>query len=217
MKDNFEFTVMIKKCMVLIIGIAISAFGISLFYALNIGTDPISVLVDGEHNLMQLDYGTVTLINNIVLIVFGLIFARKYLHVGTVIGGLVMGPFINLFLAVLNPVITDTMSYFTKFVLLFPAVGLMGLGIAIVIGIEFGVGSMDLLTLTLRDVTKLKLKWVKMGLDVIFTIAGYLMGGIIGAGTIVGVLLTGPIIGFLVPRLKKLFSKSLKLELATEN
>ena len=216
MKDNFDLNVLIKKCLVLIIATAISALGISLFYTLNIGTDPISLLIDGEHNLMKLDYGTVTLINNIVLIAFGSICARNYLHIGTVISGLLMGPFINVFLLILNTFIKDSFGFFAKFVLLFPAVALLSLGFAIVISIEFGVGTMDLLTLTLRDVTKLKYKWVKMGLDIIYTTIGFLMGGVVGAGTIVGMLLTGPIIGFALPYSKKLFSKGLKLEIATE-
>jgi len=199
--------IIVRKTLILVIAITISAFGISMFYAVNIGTDPISVLVDGEHNLMNLSYGTVTLINNIVLIVFGLLFARKYLHIGTIIGGLLMGPLINLFVPILSALIPETTPYLVKLVLLFPAVVLMGSGIAMVISIHFGVGTMDLLTLTLRDVTKIDLKWVKMTLDFMFTLAGFLMGGVIGAGTVIGVLLTGPVIGFVLPRAEKMFSK----------
>jgi len=112
--------------------------------------------------------------------------------------------------------ITDSFSFFAKFALLFPAVAMLGVGIAIVISIEFGVGAMDLLTLSLRDITKIELKWIKMGLDLIFTIAGFLMGGVVGAGTVVGILLTGPIIGLCLPRFKKLFARGLKLQLDAE-
>lgn len=216
MEGKIDFSIITKKVLLLVLGTAISAFGISIFYALNIGSDPISVLVDGEHNLMSVSFGTATLINNIVLIIFGLMFARKYLNIGTVIGGLLLGPLINLFLPIVAPMVTDSFTFILKFILLFPAVGFLGFGIAIVISAEFGVGAMDLLTLTLRDVTKLKLKWVKMGLDLIYTLVGFLMGGIVGAGTIVGVLLTGPVIGFTLPRLKKLYAKSLTLQTAEE-
>lgn len=185
-----------------------------MFYALNIGTDPVSVLVDGEHNLMKLDYGTVTTINNIVLIVFGLIFARKYLYIGTVIGAFLMGPLLNVFVPMFSSL--ETLGFFIKLVLLFPAVALLGFGVAMVISLDFGVGTIELLTLVVRDATKLKLKWVKMGLDLIFTVAGYLMGGVIGVGTIVGVFLTGPVIGFALPRLKKLFEKRFLLQPSEE-
>jgi uncharacterized membrane protein YczE len=213
---NIDIALYVKKIILLVIGVAVSALGVSLFYALNIGTDPISVFVDGLHSQFNLDFGTITLINNSILIIFGLIFARKYLHIGTVIGGLVMGPFINIFLDMFKLIIVDAVPYMARFVLLFPAVALLGLGIALVISLEFGVGSMDLLTLTLRDVTKINLRWIKIALDFVFTVIGFILGGVIGAGTVVGVLLTGPVIGFALPRFKKLFSNGLRLKMQAE-
>jgi len=206
----------IKKSLAVIVGVIIASLGISLFYALNIGTDPMSVLVDGEHNLMNVGYGTVTLINSVVLITFGLFFARKYLKIGTIIGGLLMGPLINIFVPLFSSLLGESTSFIIKVVLLFPAVALLGVGISLIISVNFGVGSIDLLVLTVRDATKIKLKWVKMAFDLLFTIAGYLMGGIIGVGTVVGVLFTGPIIDFTIPYWKKLLSKSLKLELESK-
>ncbi len=201
---NEKIKIMIKKSIMVVIGTVISALGISLFFALNIGSDPISVLVDGEHVLLKLDYGTVETINNCILVVVGLIFARKYLHIGTVIGALSVGPLMNIFVPILNNIISDSVGFFARFMLLFPAVALLGFGIAVVISVNFGVGAMEILALSLRDATKLKLQWVKIGLDVIFTISGYLMGGIVGAGTFVGVLLTGPVIGLTLPPMKLL-------------
>lgn len=207
MKNNFNIGLVIKKSIVVVIGVILTTLGISLFYALNIGTDPISVLVDGEHTLFNLNYGTVTLINNTVLLIFGVLFARKYLHIGTVIGGLLAGPLINLFVPMFKSFIYESFNFWVKFTLLFPAVLLMGIGIALVIGVNFGVGTMDLLTLKIRDMSKKDLKWIKIILDIIFAVAGYLMGGVIGAGTIVGVLLTGPIIGYAIPYWKKVLKK----------
>lgn len=191
----------------LMLGTVLTTAGISLFYAVNIGTDPVSVLVDGQHNLMKLPYGTVTLINNIILITFGLIFARKYVYVGTIVGGILMGPLINVFVPLFSSLVPETTPFLVLVLLLFPAVSLLGVGVAIVISINFGVSTMDILTLTIRDVTRVDLKWVKIGLDVVFTASGFMMGGVIGVGTLIGVFLTGPIIGFALPHCERAFAR----------
>jgi uncharacterized membrane protein YczE len=196
-----------KQIFALLLGTVLTTAGISLFYAVNIGTDPISVLVDGQHNLMNLPYGTVTLINNIILIVFGLIFARKYVYVGTIVGGILMGPLINAFVPLFSSWISETAPFVLLVLLLFPAVSLLGVGVAIVISINFGVSTMDILTLTLRDVTRIDLKWVKIGLDVVFTVSGFMMGGVVGVGTLIGVFLTGPIIEFALPHCERAFAR----------
>lgn len=210
-----KINIIIQKSFLIIIAITIASIAISLFYALNIGADPFSVLVDGEHNLLKLDYGTVTTINNIVLITFGLIFGRKYLKIGTLISAFLFGPLLNFFVPIFNSLITESIGFYVRFALLFPTVAILGFGVAMIISLDFGVGTVELLTLTIRDATKLKLRWVKMGLDLIFTVAGFLMGGIVGAGTIIGVFLTGPIIGLALPHLR-MFVKWLKLVPTTE-
>ncbi len=187
------------KIIILIFSIAISSMGISLFYALNIGTDPISVLVDGEHNLLKMSFGNITLMNNLVLLAFGFIFARKYIKIGTVVSGLTTGYFINLFVPMFESIIPSSTDYIYKVILLIPAVTLLALGIAVSISLNFGVGTMDLITLSIRDRVKVELKWIKIGLDFIYTLVGFCMGGIIGLGTIIGVLLTGPLIDLFMP------------------
>ena len=39
-------------------------------------------------------------------------------------------------------------------------------------------------------------------MDAICVVAGYLMGGVVGVGTILGVLATGPIVEFTLKRIK---------------
>lgn len=212
MKD--QFNVIIRKTILLTVAIVIIALGVSLLFALKIGTDPVSVFVDGEHHLTNLDYGTVTTINNSVLVVFGLLFAREYLHIGSVIGAFLMGPLINTFVAMFNSLLINSLGLIIKLILLFPAVAMLGFGVAMLISIDFGVGTFELLTLKIRDVTKFKIKWVKMGVDFFFTAVGFLMGGIIGAGTIVGVLLTGPMVSLSLPHTKRIAQRFKVIEAA---
>lgn len=197
--DKNKIKSFIIKLVILMIGNIISALGIALFYAVNIGTDPISVLVDGQHNLLKLSYGNVTLINNIIWIIYGFIFARKYLKIGTIVIGLTTGYFLDLFVSMFEKLIQPSTTYLVKAILLIPAVMLLALGTAMVINLDVGVGTWNLLILSIRDKTKIQIKWIKITLDFIYTITGYLMGGIIGLGTIVGVVLTGPLIDFFIP------------------
>lgn len=200
----------IKKSFVLSFGLAIITFAVAIFYVLGVGADPVSVLIDGEHNVLNLDYGTIATINNIVFLLYGLIFARKYLFIGTFITALLYGPFLNLFVSLLSGLGLESLGFLVKAGMLIPAVALLGFGIAIIISVDFGVGTLELLTLSLADFMNMKIRWVKMGLDVVFTTAGFLMGGVIGIGTLIGAFLTGPMIGFALPYTRK-FAQWLKL------
>lgn len=200
----------IKKSIVISFGLVMITLGVAMFYVLGVGADPVSVLIDGEHNVLNLDYGTVATINNIVLILYGILFARKYLFIGTIISAVLYGPFLNLFVSLLSGWGLESLGLLLKTGLLFPAVALLGFGIAVIISVDFGVGTLELLTLSLADFMNMKIRWVKMGLDVVFTTAGFLMGGVIGIGTLIGAFLTGPMVGFALPYAKR-FSQWLKL------
>lgn len=52
--------------------------------------------------------------------------------------------------------------------------------------------------------------WVRMSCDFIFVVLGFLLGGTVGAGTVVAVFLTGPLVQFWLPRTKKLVQNVLK-------
>ena len=53
----------------------------------------------------------------------------------------------------------------------------------------------------------LEFRWVRVICDVVFVLLGYLLGGTVGVGTVVSMLLTGPLVQFWLPITKKPIEK----------
>ena len=52
-------------------------------------------------------------------------------------------------------------------------------------------------------IEKVEFRWVRVGCDLFFVVLGFILGGTVGAGTIVAVFLTGPLVQFWLPKTKK--------------
>ncbi len=193
-----------RRLLLLVPTLFLLNFGIGCYYACGLGTDPISVFVDGQHVIMNMSYGQVTTINNVVLLVLMLFLGRKYMGIGTVVSCFVTGPLIDLFETMLRtawPAATSPLG--VKIALLAGGVLAFGAGLGFFVVTGLGIGPFDFLALWLRDVTKLELKWTRILFDALFLAAGWLLGGVVGVGTAAGVLLTGPVMSYTIKLIER--------------
>lgn len=72
---------------------------------------------------------------------------------------------------------------------------LVATGVALMIRAEIGVAPYDVLTTGLADLTGLEIGITAMILPLAFTLAGWALGGRVGPGTVIAVLVVGPILG----------------------
>ena len=78
---------------------------------------------------------------------------------------------------------------------------ILSLGMSVVINSNAGTGPNDLIAIILSDrLPRIQFRWVRVGCDLFFVVAGFLLGGTVGAGTIAAVCLTGPLVQFWLPR-----------------
>lgn len=171
---------------------AISSFGIGCHYNCGFGTDPISIFVDGLHGHYGLSYGTISTICNIIQTILIFIFIRKYLGPGTLLGVLTGGPLIDLFEIMMRNIFpSDTTVLPVRIIILLIGLITTGIGYGMGIAAEMGVGCFQFLPLFLSEKTPLELKYTQVITDALFFLVGYLLGGVIGIGSIVSVLFTG--------------------------
>ena len=81
---------------------------------------------------------------------------------------------------------------------------IIALGKAVVIMTDAGSGPNDLFSLIVSDAInkrkKIEFRWIRIVTDIMFTVVGFLLGGVMGIGTLVTAFLTGPIVQvFLAP------------------
>ena len=188
----------LKKLITILIATVCIGSGVGTILAANIGSDSISVLQDGMHNILNVSYGQASLLYNIIMILVALIFARKYFATGTIISALLTGTFIDLVNYPLVAILTDISASFLLRLFLF-LLGLLiySLGLSILIGCKLGMYSLDSILTVLSNKTTIHYKHLRIATDFILTATGFLLGGVVGVGTIISIGLTGVLIDYL--------------------
>ncbi len=219
---NYNIKEFCNKLLQVCLGVILAACGISMFYTLNIGSDPISVFVDGQHRIFGMNYGTINLLNSMVYFIFILIFDRKQIRLATLIAGFGMGPLINLFTGIFSRFVAADGSftiqiidfrslaflppggdYLLRLMMLLPAVILLGCGLGLYLSADMGAAPVDAMVLFLSEKLKRPFKEVKILCDLVMAVLGLLLGGILGVGTIAAIILTGPMISLTMHVIKR--------------
>ncbi len=190
----------LRKAMMIIVGIAIAAFGIALTYKTGIGTNPMATASDGMTKVLPLNYGYANLLLNFIFLVIAFFVKRDKINLGTLLMVVTMGLFINLFSGL---ILTDV--YFTQYQLAYNILGtiITSFGISIVVLVDFGIGPYDLMTEVIIDKIKCSYRLAKIIVDSSLLVVGIMMGGVFGLGTIVNVILVGIFIQLFIELARK--------------
>ncbi len=202
------------RVLILIVGLIIAHFGVTLFLLADLGSDPFNVMIQGLSKQLQSLFGYSwithgnTHISVSVLIIIVLLFVdRSYIKIGTVICMFFGGPIIDFFTMILDSVINNQSAMFIR--LIGNALGclILAFGMTIVIKSNAGTGPNDLVGVVISDKTHKKFSIVRMIVDGFFLLCGFLLGGAVGVGTLICLFLVGPVAGFFLPKSERIVKK----------
>ncbi len=207
------------RVLILMIGLTIAHLGVTLFLLADLGSDPFNVLIQGLFRTLQkipglaeislLTHGNVHVVISFIIIIVLLIVDRSYVKIGTLLCMICGGPIIDLFSIVLNPVFEALPAMWFKLIMLAAGCVILAFGMTIVIKSEAGTGPNDLVAVVISEKLKKKFSIIRIIVDFTFVIAGFLLGGSFGVGTIICAFLVGPVAGFFLPRNEKVIKKVL--------
>ena len=86
---------------------------------------------------------------------------------------------------------------------------ILAYGMTIVIKSDAGTGPNDLVAVVISDKTKKSFGIVRIVVDVVFVLVGFLLGGSVGIGTIICAGCVGPVANFFLPINEKVVQKIL--------
>ncbi len=175
----------------LFLGIFLISCGIYMFINSQLGSDPITVLVNGLATTTGLTVGQTSFVINGFIILFLLLATGKKFGPGTFLHAIFVGVFLDLLFMFPGEISPNFIVF--RAVMLAAAVLLIGSGIAIYISAEMGEGALEALLMFFRDKTGFSFKSLKVTLDVIFGGVGVLLGATFGIGTVLGALAIGPV------------------------
>lgn len=174
-----------------------------------LGTDAIAVFFNGVSNFFNLNLGLATNIINCILAVIVILIDRKYINVGTVIYALALGPSIN-FGINLYEAMGVTNDYVPRFLVSILAVVLAIIGLGIFISVNIGVDPWSALAIISSNKLGKSFGVMKVSLDIIALIVGFLLGGKVREMTLISAFVGGPCIQKVSEFVDNMFSKMLK-------
>lgn len=184
----------LKKMVVSILGTAIVSMGISLLVNGSYGVDTISTFLLGVLNYVDLPFWVASMTLNIVILIVTFLIDASELGIGSVINAIGRGYLLKF----LNPIFGSLALSLPYYSMIAAVVGpiLFGVGGALYISSGLGAAALEALTNIVDKNTKASIKTIRMILDVVFVMVGLLLGAPLGIGTVLCVLLIGPVLEF---------------------
>ena len=159
-----------------------------------LGQIPWDVLHVGVSHHIPLSFGTIV-IGVSLLVLLGWIPLRQKPGVGTIGNALLIGPSADIVLSLIDP--PEHVAW--RLVLTFGGIVLNGVATGMYIGSQFGPGPRDGLMTGLARVSGRSIRLVRTGLEVAVVVVGWLLGGVVGLGTVVYALAIGPLAQLFLP------------------
>lgn len=204
----------LTRVAILTVGLLIAHFGVSLFLLANLGSDPFNVMIQGLSrsiaevvNSPLVTHGNTHMAVSVLIIIVLLFVDKSYIKIGTLICMFCGGPIIDVFNSMLGSIITPESAMAMRIISNILGCIILACGMSVVIKSDAGTGPNDLVGVVISDKTKRKFSIVRMAVDAFFLLCGWLLGGVVGIGTVICLFLVGPVAGFFLPRSEKLVKK----------
>jgi uncharacterized membrane protein YczE len=179
----------------LAVGLVLYGVSDALLVRAHVGLDPWDVLAEGLTKRFGIDFGTVTAVIGLVVLL-GWIPLRQRPGVGTIANIGLIALSID---AVLYTVPQQTVLAM-QIPMMVGAVVLNGIATAVYVGARLGPGPRDGLMTGIAARSGWSIRLVRTGIEVTVLVAGWFLGGTVGVGTVVYALGIGPLIQLFLPR-----------------
>ena len=195
------------KCLVITLGVFLAGLGCASYLKAALGSDPVTAFVEGLGKTLGITAGAATNILNVSAFVVLLLCNRRLIHVGTAIYTLLLGTFVDLCSTGLNALLGPAPALWVRAVVLVMGTLAIGFGLGLYQSAELGAGPTDGLNQTVVQKTGLAYKWERILFDALMAFIGWLLGGTIFVGTIIGVFAVGPIMAPTLQWGKRMFAR----------
>ena len=203
--------VLFKKCVIFFIGLVITQVGVALELVSNVGSDGFTVFIQGLSKVLNVTPGISNIIILFVLLCIILLFGRGYIKIGTFICLIFTGPILDLVISVLNNFGISEISVAIRCLLVILASTIIAVGFSILSSTSLGIAPNDIIPFIIKDKSGFQYKWIRMILDFSYLIIGFMLGGVIGIGTIILAVTLGPFIQFCIPYGEKITEKAINI------
>ena len=196
-----------RRILMSLCGVVICAVSVGVFKIAALGVDPFQTLMAGLDSLIPIDFGTLYVIVNLLLLSFSLIVDRHNIGIATFINLFLLGYITDFTYAFLQTVIIAP-SMLVRALCLLVGIVVICFGSALYMTADLGVSTYDAVAIVMSRKWKVaKFQYCRIGTDLVCVALGvalFLLAGgtwglvptIAGVGTIITAFFMGPVIEF---------------------
>ena len=145
-KGKYTLRSIIVRCVVIMVGVFITAYGAEAFVLANLGSDPVTAFVQGLSKVLPFvhgDFGMAMNVFNVLCFVVILIVYRKGIGVATVLYTFTLGTFCSMMEPWIIALIGPTPSMVTRVILVITGTLALGVGLGSYQAAGYGAGPSD--------------------------------------------------------------------------
>lgn len=201
------------KVITLMVGLTIAHLGCTLFIQSNLGNDPYNVLIQGLFRTLDkitglafLTHGRVHIAVCFIIIAVLFFVDKSYIKIGTVLCMIFGGPIIDMFTIILKDIVNENSTFIVRAIAMALGCVILAYGMTIVIKSNCGTGPNDLVAVVISDKSKKSFGIVRIIVDLLFVVVGFILSGTVGIGTVVCAFIVGPVANIFMPFNEKIIN-----------
>lgn len=172
----------------LVLGLFLYALGIVITMNAHIGYAPWDVFHVGFAKTIGINIGTASIIIGVMIGIITLLFGEK-LGLGTILNMVLIGVFLDMLLGF--QIIPVANNFVFGIIMVIVGLFIIALASYFYIGSAFGAGPRDSLMVVLTRKTGLSVGVCRGSIELLAVLAGWMLGGMIGIGTILSAFVIG--------------------------
>ncbi len=179
----------LKKILRVLFGLIIGGCGCFLTIQANIGLAPWECLTQGISKHVSASYGTCYTVIGLIIVVIDLLLKEK-IGLGTILDALIIGPVVDILTKIIPfPVITE---WYKGVPIMIAGLFIVAFSLFLYQGAGLSFGPRDAFVIAIgKRLRKLSIGTVQIMILAIVLASGWLLGGKVGIGTVIGAFGTG--------------------------
>ena len=198
----FNIKPSLKTLFFLFFGFTLFGLGEALLIISNLGVTPWTVFAEGVAKNFDISIGLATFLVSISILILWIPLKQK-IGIGTISNAIIIAVTIDLFVYLLPHSTNILLSIFEMTI----GILLVGIGSGIYLITNLGPGTRDGLMKGISENFKKPIYIIRLSIEIIVVVLGWLLGGTVGLGTLMFAILIGPIISVSLVAIKSTDNK----------
>ena len=180
----------------MLLGCVVISLGIAFFKQSGLGNDSITALNLRAAELLGISLGTMNLMANTLFFIAEILWGRKYIGLGTFFNWVAIGYMVTFFYQNIEKTFGVATSFPIQFVFVLLGVVVISIGVSMYQTANLGIAPYDYLAIGIADHTAFPYFGCRIFTDALTALITFLLGGLIGLGTLICAFGLGPFISF---------------------